>query len=49
MDYSKYSLAQLEALHRVCKTRARAFFRHPRDVMRLRQEIARRDTLMEGK
>lgn len=39
----RMSLDQLKALHRACKTKGYAFFRHPKDVITLREEIERRE------
>lgn len=39
MNLKNLSDAALIALMRVAKTRARAFFKHPRDIMALREEL----------
>jgi hypothetical protein len=39
---TRFTDEQLLAMHRVFKTRLRAFFAHPRDAIALRAEIKRR-------
>ena len=39
---TRFTDEQLLAMHRVVKTRLRAFFSHPRDVIALRGEMRRR-------
>jgi hypothetical protein len=42
MDLSRMSDESLRIVHRVAKTRLRAFFKHPRLMMALRAEMERR-------
>lgn len=42
MNWDRFDDVRLMALYRVVKTSARAFFRHPRNVMALREELVRR-------
>lgn len=42
MDLTQMSDETLRVVHRVAKTRLRAFFKHPRLMMVLRAELERR-------
>lgn len=45
MDFSVYSTDTLRILHACAKTRGYAFFKHPKSMIALREELERRTTV----